>query len=670
MTKNTPEPGTRTSTGSAPDAASIFGETAAHALPKLLDDSGLALARVSATGALVWANRSWCSLFGAPLERLSGLQLTGLFRNSVLAEAASPDMLGNAVNKELSFRNFRGTTCWVRLSAVLEDSKGACLVLLTDITALKEEKRQLEKAETLVQTIADRLPAMVAYLDRDLRFRFVNELYETAYRQSRSACLGKTYLEVHGSQAWEPAREYFERTLTGEAAQFETVLDYPEGGKVHALVKLTPDMKVSGEAAGLFVHVTDVTEIKLLEEQLRHSQRLETAGLLAGGIAHDFNNILTVIQGYCSLLVTDASENEPGNAARISRIKAIEAAAQKAAALTRQLLAFSQKQRSDARVFNPSDQLEELAQILQRALGEDIALVTEFESKWSIRDDPANFEQVVLNLAINARQAMPDGGTLVINTGDVELSASDPLVNGKNHSAYIPGRLRAGAYVRVSVVDNGCGMESGVVERIFEPFFTTRDKNEGSGLGLSVVYGVVTQNGGGLSVESATGKGTRVDVYLPRCADADGSKSADGIKTEPETVGGRKKGNILLVEDNPDVLQLATTILEAAGYKVFAEQDARKALTRELPRIDLVLSDVVMPELSGPDFIIQWLEVHPGTRYLFMSGYADESILPYSVRENLVQKPFRPADLLEKIRACLASSPAELIRPGNTPDNT
>ncbi|MDY6981780.1 MAG: PAS domain S-box protein [Pseudomonadota bacterium] len=423
----------------------------------------------------------------------------------------------------------------------------------------------------------------------------------------------------------------------------DTVRLHKDGSLIEVSVAVFPIRDAEGNViGGASVH-RDVRELKRLEAQLRHAQRLDAAGLLAGGVAHDFNNILTVIQGYCSLI----TEAQPPDSLLTRQVHAIESAAQRASSLTRQLLAFSQKQRRDVKILDPRALLSDLAPILQRAIGEDIRLETDLASSWNIQEDPADFEQIILNLAVNARHAMPKGGMLRIASSNVESSG---FGFPSAAASFSPIPVQPGAYVLLEITDTGVGIAPDVLTRIFEPFFTTKSRGEGSGLGLPVVYGIVKNIGGGIVVTSREGAGTRFQIYLPRS-----QERPEADRNSGDNAGGPPgKGSVLVVEDSPEILNLVKMVLQGAGYTVLPAASGPQALARQGEQVDLVLTDVVMPGMNGPEFAERWLKVHPKTPVLYMTGYAEESVLPFSVNpDNLLLKPFKPAQLLQKAAAVL-----------------
>ena len=405
------------------------------------------------------------------------------------------------------------------------------------------------------------------------------------------------------------------------------------------------DVRSAAFAPGVLVYtVRDLTRQRELEDQLAQAQKMEAVGQLAGGVAHDFNNLLTVIMSYSSLLLADAGTD----LAVRGDIQEISDAAGRAAALTRQLLAFSRKQVLQLRAVNVNAVVTDVEKMLRRLIGEDISLTTHLDSNLAlINADPGQLEQVLINLAVNARDAMPSGGALTISTDNAELSDE----HGERHLGAAPGR-----YVMVAVTDTGSGMTKEVKQRLFEPFYTTKGLGQGTGLGLATVHGIVKQSGGDIYVYSEPGYGTTFKVYFP-CL----TKVADMVLTTTEyrAVAPRGSETLLLAEDDDALRTLGARVLVALGYKVLVARTGREALRIVADHqgpIDLIATDVVMPEMNGSQLVEKVLEARPDIRVLFMSGYTDDEVMRRGVIDGqtaFLQKPFTPDLLAHKVREVL-----------------
>jgi len=379
------------------------------------------------------------------------------------------------------------------------------------------------------------------------------------------------------------------------------------------------------------------------EEQLRQAQKMEAVGRLAGGVAHDFNNMLGVITGYTDLLLHRAA-----NDSRIREpLQEIMKAAERASSLTRQLLVFSRREIVAQQVLDLNELILGMHTLLRRLIGEDIELVTLPEPQLGlVKIDPGQIEQILMNLAVNARDAMPEGGTVRIETKNVERGAEG-------------AGLAPGSYVQLSVTDTGCGMDAETQRRIFEPFFTTKEKGKGTGLGLATVYGIVQQNGGAIQVESAPGRGTTFQILLPRTQEA--PRSTHSADTRPEALVGTE--TVLVVEDEALTRQVLRASLEACGYTVLEAGHGEEALSlcrEHEARIDLLLTDLVMPIMSGRELAERMAVLRPDTKILFMSGYTDDVVIRQGIQRGeiaFIQKPFNLSALARKVRETLSAVP-------------
>ncbi len=389
--------------------------------------------------------------------------------------------------------------------------------------------------------------------------------------------------------------------------------------------------------------VLDITRQRELEEQYRQAQRLESIGLLAGGVAHDFNNSLTAINGYAELSLSSLPDDDPG----APMLREIQKAAQHAASLTRQLLAFSRRQHLQPEVINLNAIIGDIRGLLRRVIGEDVTLETHLDPVLSnVRADPGQLQQVIMNLAVNARDAMPSGGRLTITTANVSIPDDGPVEAGG----------LAGAVVRLAVTDTGHGIDPQIQGRVFEPFFTTKERGRGTGLGLSTVYGIVKQSGGHIRLRSEPGRGTTFEIDLPS---AEGSVVSPTPNSAAEATALSGTETILVVEDHPDVRRIVVESLTHFGYRVLEAGHGDEALAiceSYAGSIDLLLADVVMPGKPGPAVAEACSRVRPGLRTVFMSGYTDNVLqreLTADQSARYIQKPFTPAQIAAKVRAVL-----------------
>jgi PAS domain S-box-containing protein len=407
-----------------------------------------------------------------------------------------------------------------------------------------------------------------------------------------------------------------------------------------AAVNHIPDPSVGA----IVVNARDITDRRKLEEQLRHSQKMEAIGQLAGGVAHDFNNLLTAILGYCNLMLDDIPPEDPLRA----DLEEIHSAGERAAALTRQLLAFSRRQMLQPQIVDINTIVQQLEKLLRRLISEDVELVTALALELPrVRVDPASFEQILVNLAVNARDAMPVGGRLTIETASVELDEAYAIA----HVTVRPGR-----YVMLAVSDTGQGMDAATRARVFEPFFTTKEQGKGTGLGLATVYGMVKQSGGYIWVYSEPGRGTAFKVYLPPVEERSGAQHDHSGRRQTDTTQGWE--TVLLVEDEDAVRALAREVLRRHGYVVLEARhgvDALRVAERHTDAIHLMVTDVVMPHMSGRDLAERLSTVRPRMKVLFMSGYTDHAVMHRDLTPGsaFIQKPFTPEAFARAVRTVL-----------------
>jgi len=506
----------------------------------------------------------------------------------------------------------------------------------------KRAEEKVRESEARLRVLIEQLPAVLWTVDKDLRFTSVLGAGLTRLGLKPNQLVGMSLLDYFetADQTFLPIAAH-RRAVAGEAMTFH--VEWKSGSYAcHA----EPLRDANGQLQGAICMSLDITDRKNLEEQLRQAQKMEAVGRLAGGIAHDFNNLLMVIQGYADLLAERLPTGEPLR----RNAEQIQMAAQRATSLTRQLLAFSRKQMLAPKVLSVQTIVADMEKILRRLIGEDIQLETSSAPDlWLVKADRSQIEQVILNLAVNARDAMPQGGRLTIETANVELDSS---------YAHPPAVLAPGQYVMLAVTDNGCGMDAETQAHIFEPFFTTKEKGKGTGLGLATVYGIVKQSGGYVWVYSEKGRGTSFKIYLPRIEE----QPAAGARDRKVEMSSLPRGSetVLLVEDEKGVRELAREYLEMSGYNVLEAENGHTALElvgMHAGPIHLLMTDVVMPGISGRELASRVTAIRPGIKVLYMSGYTDQSVIHHGILEDdvpLLQKPFTLATLASKLRELLA----------------
>jgi PAS domain S-box-containing protein len=465
---------------------------------------------------------------------------------------------------------------------------------------------------------------------------------------------GKPLALYLGPKSRAAFRQLLPKVCAGESVRdLEVRLAPREGEPLPVVLTVVRDLDDQKRAARLRWTIRDVSSaqaaqeaLRAAEERLLHSQRLEAVGRLAGGVAHSFNNLLAAISFQCELLCESIAEKDP----RRSHVEEIQHAGERAATLAHQLLAYGRKQTLQPRVIHLDAVIREIEPMLRRLVGENIRVETRLDpAAGPVHVDMGQLEQVILNLAVNARDAMPRGGVLVLAVEPVELAAGAP---GEPSGVELP----PGPYVQLTVADTGTGISPEALSHLFEPFFTTKARGKGTGLGLATVHGIVHQSGGGIRVESAPDQGSRFIILLPRTSETD-----EAVRPRPASGRPARRGSevVLLVEDEDNIREPAIEILEARGYEVLAAPDAVEALAvadAHHGPIHILVTDVVMPGLSGSQLAGRLLARRPELRVLYISGYPEDAIAHHgvlSVEQNFLQKPFPPGQFLEKVREVL-----------------
>ncbi|MGE5699732.1 MAG: PAS domain S-box protein [Deltaproteobacteria bacterium] len=525
--------------------------------------------------------------------------------------------------------------------------------LLLDITDHKRSEEELRSTYEKLQAVVEASPLAILALDSEGKVRMWNKAAERMTGWAEDEAIG-TVLPIVPREKLGEFHAILARARGGEyLSGVEVRRQKKDGSPIDISIWTSPLRDRRGEVNAVMAVLADVTErrkmeeaLRSSEEQLRQSQKMEAIGLLAGGIAHDFNNLLTAIRGYSDLLLQRLDSGSP-----LRRdVEEIRNAGERAASLTRQLLAFSRKQVLQPKVLDLNAVVAGMDNMLRRLIGEDIDLVAVLKpGLWNVRADPGQLEQVVMNLAVNARDAMPRGGKLTIETANVELD--DAYV--RRHTVVSPG-----PYVMMAISDNGAGMNEETRNRLFEPFFTTKEKGKGTGLGLSTVYGIVKQSGGYIWAYSEIGMGTAFKVYIPRF----GGASAETGKERGSASAPHGRETVLVVEDEAAVRALVRDILEGSGYTVLTAsdgEDAQKVGRGHRAPIHLIVTDVVMPKMGGREAALSLAPHLPGVKVLYMSGYTNETIVRQGVLDPgipFLEKPFTPDALLRKVRRVLDPS--------------
>jgi len=511
--------------------------------------------------------------------------------------------------------------------------------------ALERErmKRQLREREEYFKSLIEQAMDIIAVLDADGAVRYASPSVLGLLGYGAEELVGQHILDlVHPDDIGPALRVFAEGVATGRGRRLLGLQVRHKDGTYRSLEAVGRYLLDDPVVRGVVINARDVTERRSLERQLLQAQKMEAVGRLAGGIAHDFNNVLTAIFGYADLLTEEFPAGSPAR----QDLEEIRKAATRASALTRQLLAFSRQQVLAPVVLSVNDLVDDVDKMLRLLVGEDVELRLILASDaGNVRADSGQLQQVIMNLVVNARDAMPTGGKLVIETADAELTEQ----YAELHQAVIPGR-----YVMLAVSDTGVGMDAQTKARIFEPFFTTKEKGKGTGLGLSTVYGIVKQSGGYVWVYSEPGHGTTVKVYLPR---VDAPAEPQAPPRETATLTGTE--TILLAEDDEILRPLTKGLLTKLGYTVLDAESAQQALAvagaRQGP-IHLLVADVVMPGASGRELARRLAQSRPETRVLYVSGYTDDAIVHHGMLEpglKFLQKPFTPAALARKVREVL-----------------
>jgi two-component system cell cycle sensor histidine kinase/response regulator CckA len=571
-------------------------------------------------------------------------------RESVIEEVFQSQETGKPFYAEYRFLSRDGRVVWIRDEGfVLRDDSGRPRFLqgvMLDISEQKRREERLEKSESKFRTIFEKVASGIALVDTVGHLMESNPALQEMLGYSAEELRNRVFNELAHPDDAEIDEELKKELIEGKRDHYQTEKRYirKDGEVIWGCLNVSLARDVENESEFMIYMVEDITERKRLEDQFFQSQKMETIGRLAGGIAHDFNNLLTVIKGYTQLSLNLIKEDDPCR----ENIDEILKASDRASELTQQLLAVSRRQVLNMQVLELNGLIRGLEKMVGRVIGEDIEMITMLtESIGKVKSDPGQIEQVILNLAVNARDAMPKGGKLTIETANVDLDENYT----RSHIGVTPG-----AYVMLSVSDTGVGMPPEVKEHLFEPFFTTKEKGKGTGLGLSTIYGIIKQSGGNIWVYSEPGQGTTIKIYLPRV-----EEEAEGLPLKNETKPLPKGDEtVLLVEDESAVRGFAARVLREQGYTVFEATNGIEAVNiareKKDEKIHLLLTDMVMPQMGGKE-LVRWIKtLHPKIKVLSISGYTEHAVSQHTVIRPgtpFLQKPFSPAALAKKVREVL-----------------
>ncbi|OLD59472.1 MAG: hypothetical protein AUF60_05345 [Gemmatimonadetes bacterium 13_1_20CM_69_28] len=617
----------------------------------LVEHSSDAVALLDETGAITYVSQAATRLLGYGVPELTGTNALGFLHPDDLAltERLCRQLLdqpGTPIRTELRARHKDGSYHLVEAVAVnrLDDpAVGAVVANWRDITERLRAEQALRNSEQSYRSLVDGVRDVIFALSPGGEVTSLNPAFEEMTGFPPAEWVGRPFEAFVHPDDVPLALDLFGRVLQGEPRPTIQFRILTRAGTYRVAEFSATAQLRDGRLTGILGIGRDVTERLGLEQQLRQAQKMEAVGRLAGGIAHDFNNILTAITGHADLLLEDLGHHDP----RRADVDEIRRSAERAAGLTRQLLAFSRQQVLQPKVVDLNALVLDMDKLLRRLIGEDVELATVLDPTLGrVTADPGQLEQVIVNLAVNARDAMPQGGKLTLETRNIDLDSSYTL----EHSLVKPG-----PYVQLTVSDSGIGMDEETQAHAFEPFFTTKPRGQGTGLGLAMVYGTVKQSGGFIWVYSEPGRGATFKIYLPR-VDAPVESAAPPAPVERPPRGSE---TVLLAEDEPAVRAIARQALERQGYTVLAAPSGADALALAAQHgatIHLLLTDVVMPGMSGRDLADRLTAQRPGIRVLYISGYTDNAIVRHGMLEPglaYLQKPFRPDALVRKVREVL-----------------
>jgi PAS domain S-box-containing protein len=610
-------------------------------------------------GVILDANRAADRTFGIEHNALIGRTLTqtGLLSDMPAAVDIRRSLLeaGAVHNYPVRLHRPDGTVFDAEVSGsrFLLDGRTHFLLIISDVTERLESARKIENLNASLEAslkqlrdITDNVPVLITYQDAEGRFQFVNKTTEQWLSLSAEQLLGKTVHEtlpksyVEATQTIRNRRTY----RSNDLARLEMTVPYPDGISRTVFSSYIPDISSDGVVRGTYTFAVDITERKAAEEQLHQSQKLQAIGKLTGGVAHDFNNLLAVILGNLEL----ANEKLKGSDEAVRRLLAPALrSAERGVTLTRSLLAFARQQPLEPVVLDLTGLMRDMTNLLRRTVPANIEI--EFVGSaglWKCEADPGQLQNALLNLVVNARDAMPDGGKLTVETSNTRLDDDYAQANAE---------VKPGQYVMIAVSDTGSGMSPEVLARVFEPFYTTKGLGHGTGLGLSMVYGFAKQSGGHVAIYSEPGDGTTVRIYLPRWL----GRGGDATAPKMETISAANNEKLLVVEDDEDVRFITVTMLRSLGYNVLEASNGVAALAalKAAPDVVLLVTDVVLAgTMNGKKVALEAQALQPAIKVLYMSGYTENAIVHQGRLDqgvHFIQKPFRKQDLAAKVRSVL-----------------
>jgi PAS domain S-box-containing protein len=647
---------------------SVSAKTVAETLlsPSILEAIPDAVAAVNQQGVIIQVNSQTEALFGYTRDELIGQKVEMLVPDRQRPQHhqhrehfhQQPKIRRMGSGLDLCGRRRDGSEFPVEISLSPVATNDGTMVLsvirdISDRKRIEEElrraneeldrrkSRELRDSQNRLSLIVDSSQDAIIGKNLDGIVTHWNKGAEHIYGYTAQEMIGKPISVLCPQDRADEIPAILQKIRNGQQVEyFESIRITKDKRNLHVSISVSPILDVDGKVVGASTIARNITAQKKIEDQLRQSQKMEAVGRLAGGVAHDFNNLLGIVTA-CTELLRSRVDSE-----NLEYIDNIREAAKRGASLTRQLLAFSRRQPLQTQLLDLNERVREVSRLLRPLMGDDVEIALLPRSATAVVEaDPGQLDQIVINLAANARDAMPRGGKLTIETSVFDFDES----LAHEHS------MIAGRYVMLAVSDNGTGMDEATRSRIFEPFFTTKEMGKGSGLGLATVYGIVKQSGGHVSVYSEPGHGTTLKIYLPSADHKMGTAPAD----EPQALPRRREGvTILLAEDDATMRRLTRKMLEEHGYQVLEAEDGKSALqviSAHLGSIDLILTDVVMKGMNGPELALRLIDSHPAIKVVYMSGYTGELVANHGVDSGirLLEKPFTRADLLGTIDAVL-----------------